>query len=208
MCNFVLNNVSCLLFISFTSRSRRESWRFRPLMEFSSNGFQWIISKYKNGIVTTGTTYLGTVRSSLPLGRHLYWLPHWIDTHPEVIIEISVLLLYLWIYLSSDMEFMEPSHFWTIIECKRSQGPGWKTSAPFAPMAKFRKLFLFNLWFEVWYQWWIQDFPERGRQPQWRSPNLMGVLDSTAFLTSWGVKITSRGEKSQSQDEPLHMMTT
>ena len=52
-------------------------------MEFSLNIFQWIISKYKNGMVmvTTGTTYLDTVTvivivienilSSLPLGRYL-----------------------------------------------------------------------------------------------------------------------------------------
>ena len=45
------------------------------------NGFQCIISKYKNGMVTTGITYLDTVTvivivienilSSLPLGKYL-----------------------------------------------------------------------------------------------------------------------------------------
>ena len=70
-------------------------------MEFSLNIFQWIISKYKNGMVmvTTGTTYLDTVTvimivkenilSSLPLGRYLLLVSNWRDTHPYVKIEIQ-----------------------------------------------------------------------------------------------------------------------
>ena len=95
------------------------------LLKLSQNEFywiQWIIRKYKKGMVTKGITHKAT--NALPVVVHFHyylWVdiycqsPHWRDTIPDIVMEISFLPIDLGLYLLSDIESLITILPWNIV---------------------------------------------------------------------------------------------